>query len=203
MSDSLQPHGLQAVRILCPWNAPGQNTGVGSCSLLQWIFKTQGSNPGLLNCRWILYQLSHVGSYSESESHPVFPILWDPMDYALHEILPARILEWVVIPFSRGSSLPRDRTQVSYTAGRFFTSWATRKAQKYWSGYPLPSPADFPDSGVELGSPELQTDSLPDELPGKVFYSTLTIKIENYFNKAWVILTLNQKSHSLSEDVQL
>ena len=44
------------------WNSPGQNTGVGSLSLLQEIFPTQGSNPGLLHCRWILYQLSHKGS---------------------------------------------------------------------------------------------------------------------------------------------
>ena len=47
-----------------PWNSPGQNTGVGSCSLLQGIFPTQGWNPGLLHCRRILYQLSHQGSPS-------------------------------------------------------------------------------------------------------------------------------------------
>ena len=57
MSDSLQPHGLHS-----PWDSPGQNTGVGSLSLLQGIFPTQGSNPGLLHCRWILYQPSHKGS---------------------------------------------------------------------------------------------------------------------------------------------
>ena len=45
-----------------PWNSPGQNTGVGSLSLLQGIFLTQGANPGLPQCRWILYQLSHQGS---------------------------------------------------------------------------------------------------------------------------------------------
>ena len=45
-----------------PWNSPVQDTRVGSCSLLQGIFPTQGSNPGLLHCRWILYQLSHKGS---------------------------------------------------------------------------------------------------------------------------------------------
>ena len=44
------------------WNSPGQNTGVGSLSLLQGIFATQGQNPGLLRCRQILYQLSHKGS---------------------------------------------------------------------------------------------------------------------------------------------
>ena len=57
VSDSLQPHGLYS-----PWNSPGQNTGVGSLSLLQGIFPTQGLNPGLPHCRQILYQLSHKGS---------------------------------------------------------------------------------------------------------------------------------------------
>ena len=73
MSNSLGPH-----RLYSPWNSPGQNTGVGSLSLLQGIFPTQGSNPGLLHCRQILYQLSHKGS--------------------------PRILEWVAYPFLRGSS---------------------------------------------------------------------------------------------------
>ena len=53
-SNSLQPHWLYS-----PWNSPGQNTGVGSLSLLQGIFPTQGSNTGLQHCRRILYQLSH------------------------------------------------------------------------------------------------------------------------------------------------
>ena len=57
MFNSLWPHGLYS-----PWNSPGQNTGVGNLSLLQAIFPTQGSNPGLLHCRRILYQLSHNGS---------------------------------------------------------------------------------------------------------------------------------------------
>ena len=60
MSDSLWPHG--PTRLLCPWNAPGTSTRVGSCSLLQGIFLAQGLNPGLPYCRWILYQLSHQGS---------------------------------------------------------------------------------------------------------------------------------------------
>ena len=54
------PHGLHS-----PWNSPGQNTGEGSYSLVQGIFPTQGLNPGLLHCRWILYQLSHQGSPSK------------------------------------------------------------------------------------------------------------------------------------------
>ena len=55
MSDSLQPHGLSM-------EFSSQNTGVGSLSLLQGIFPTQGSNPGLLYCRWILYHLSYQES---------------------------------------------------------------------------------------------------------------------------------------------
>ena len=55
----LWPHGLYPARLLCPWNFSGKNTGMGSLSLIQGIFPTQGSNPGLLHCRWILYQLSH------------------------------------------------------------------------------------------------------------------------------------------------
>ena len=88
MSASLGPHGLKS-----PCNSPGQNTGMGSLSLLQGIFTTQGLNPGLLHCRRILYQLSHKGS--------------------------PRILEWVADPFSSGSSRPRNRIGLSYIAGRF------------------------------------------------------------------------------------
>ena len=59
--------------------------------------------------------------------------LCDPMDYTVNGILQDRILEWVAVPFSRGSYQPRDQTQVSQIAGIFFTSWAIRKAQEYWS----------------------------------------------------------------------
>ena len=58
VSDSLRPHGLYS-----PWISPGQNTGVGSLSLLQGIFPIQGSNPGLPHCRQILYQLSCKGEF--------------------------------------------------------------------------------------------------------------------------------------------
>ena len=57
VSDSLRLHELYSL-----WNSPGQNTGVGSLSLLQGIVPTQGSNPGLPHCRQILYRLSHQGS---------------------------------------------------------------------------------------------------------------------------------------------
>ena len=61
------------------------------------------------------------------------PTLWDPMYYTVPGIFQARILEWVAFPFSRGSSQPRDQTQVSRIAGRFFTSCATREAHRYWN----------------------------------------------------------------------
>ena len=63
-----------------------------------------------------------------TQSHPT---LCAPMDYTVHGILLAIILEWVAIPFSRGSSQPRVQIQVSHITGRFFTSWGTRKAQEY------------------------------------------------------------------------
>ena len=82
-------------------DSPGQNTGVGCHALLQRIFPTEGLNPGLLHCRWILYHLSHQGSP------------WT--------------LEWVAFPFSRGSSWPRNWTGGSCIASEFFTSWTTRE----------------------------------------------------------------------------
>ena len=66
----------------CPWNSPDQNTGVGSLSLLQGIFPTQGLTPDLPHCRRILYQLSHKRSL--------------------------RILEWAAYPFSRGIFLTQE-----------------------------------------------------------------------------------------------
>ena len=87
----LRPHGQYS-----PWNSSGQNTGVGNLSLLQGIFPTQGSNPGLPHCRQILYHQSHKGS--------------------------SRILECVAYPFSSRPSQPRNQTGVSYIAGRFFTN---------------------------------------------------------------------------------
>ena len=89
--------------------------------------------------------------------------LCNPRDYTVHGILQARILEWVTFPFSRGSSHPSNQTQVSHIAGGFFTSCATREAQECWSEQSIPSPADLPNPGIKLGSPELQAVSLPTE----------------------------------------
>ena len=96
MSNSLWSHELYS-----PWNSPGQNTRVGSLSPLWGIIPTQGLNPGLLHCRWILYQLSHKGS--------------------------PRILGCVAYPFSSRSSRPRNQTGVSCIVGGFFINWAINK----------------------------------------------------------------------------
>ena len=123
VSDFLQPHGLYSL-----WNSPGQNTGVGSLSLLQGIFPTQESNQGLLRCRQILYQLSYKGLLNQAvamthdtksihhvtllaaaaaaaKSLQSCPTLYDPIDGSppgspVPGILQARTLERVAIYFS-------------------------------------------------------------------------------------------------------
>ena len=70
VSNSLRSHGLQPTRLLHPWYFPGKSTGVGCHFLLQGVFPPQGSNPGLLHCRKILYQLSYQGSLEKSMEIP-------------------------------------------------------------------------------------------------------------------------------------
>ena len=113
--------------------------------------------------------LDHVCCPESLSRVPLFAIPWTVAHQAplSMEVLQTRVLEWVDMPSFRGSSQPRDQTRVSLIAGRFFTVWATSKAQEYWSGQPVPSPGDLPDPGVELGSPARQVDSWPSELPGK------------------------------------
>ena len=98
----MRPHRRQPTRLPCPWDSPGKNTGVGCHVLLQCM---KGK--------------------SESEVTQSCPTLSDLMDCSLpgsstHWTFQPRILEWVAIPFFRGSSWPRDWTQVSWIAGRFF-----------------------------------------------------------------------------------
>ena len=93
-----------------------------------------GLNPGLLPCKQTLYPLGHQGRLVKVKMFWLWSALCDRMDYTEHGILQVRILEWVAIPFSRGSSQPRVRTQVSHIAGGFFTRWATREAREYGVG---------------------------------------------------------------------
>ena len=128
MSDSLLLCGLYS-----PWNSPGQNTGVGSLSLLQRIFPTQGSSPGLPHCRQILYQLSHKGS--------------------------PKILEWVAWSFSRGSSQSRDQTQVSTMQADSLPAEPQGKPQNTGVGSLSLLQQIFPTQESYPGSPALQADS--------------------------------------------
>ena len=105
-----------------------QNTGVGCHALLQGIFPSQESNPGFLHCRQILYQLSHQGS--------------------------PRVLERVAVPFSRGSSQPRDRTWVSCIGRRILYRWVTREALNILSTNPFNPHSPISQMGEnEAGEP--------------------------------------------------
>ena len=116
-------------------DSPGKNNGVDHHSLLQGLFPTQGTNPGLPHCRWILYHVGHQGS--------------------------PRVLKWKAYHFS----------------------------------------GDLPNPGIEMGSPALQADSLPAELPGKSFssnslgfsvYSIMSSASNDSFTHSlqiWIIVT--------------
>ena len=119
VSDSLWPH--EPTRLLCPWNSAGQNTGVGSHSLLQGVFPTQGLNPGLPHCRQILPSEPPEVKWSEVAQSCLTP--WDPMDCSppgstIHGIFQARVLEWVAIAFSTElPGQPPNTIKMSSTAG--------------------------------------------------------------------------------------
>ena len=110
VSDSLWSHGLLPSRLLCPWNSPGKNAGVGL------LFPSSGDlpDPGIepLCCRQILYHLSHQRSpdWEPAKSLQSCPTLHDPMDCSpsgssVHGIFQARVLEWGAIAFSsRGAN---------------------------------------------------------------------------------------------------
>ena len=114
-------------RILTIWNTEAPK-------LLYW-YRNKTHYLGLFSL-WVTEKGKSwwlVGKKSESEVTQSCPTLCDPMDRSLpgsavHGIFQARVLEWVAISFSRGSSQPRDWTWVSHTAGRHFTTWATREA---------------------------------------------------------------------------
>ena len=150
LSDSMWPH-----RLYSPWNSPGQNTGMDSCSFLQGIFPTQGQNPGPSHCRQILYQLSYQGLYiisknffkSHNKGH-TFPGIGGGVGLVTKSC-PTLATSWTGAcqpPLSMGFS-----------------------KQEYWSGLPVPSPGDLLGPGVESRPPALQGDSLPTELRGKPF----------------------------------
>ena len=126
-------------------------------SLLELWLKTQRLCAFLLHFCWSVVDLQCCVSFCYTTQWVSYtcirvkvaqscPTLCDPMDYSVHGVLQTRIPEWVVFPFSKGASQPRDQTQTSRTAGGFFTSWGTREAQEYWSeeAYPFFSESSWP-----------------------------------------------------------
>ena len=95
---------------------------------LQWWEYSETRQWWELHCSVLCTVLSR-----SAMSNSLWPHGCSPPGSLSLGILQARILEWVAMPSSRGSSQPRDRTQVSRTAGGFFTDWASREAQEYWS----------------------------------------------------------------------
>ena len=137
MSDSLWPHGLQHIRLSYPSPSPGVCSN--SCPLSRWCHATisfsnpvvphRGHEPSCASDgTWTHNELCN--SLCMCEVAQSCPTLCDPVDCSLpgsslHGILQARILEWVAISFSRGSSQPRNGTWVSRIVGRCFNLWAT------------------------------------------------------------------------------
>ena len=134
--------------LLGPWNIAHKaslSMGILQARILEWVAVSRGSSQSRdqthISCigRWVLYHWAtmeaHIyvwknGKVLVAQSCPT---LWNPMDYSppgssVPGILHARILEWVAVLFSRGSSWLKDQTRVSCTASRFFTIWATREA---------------------------------------------------------------------------
>ena len=126
---TLRPQGL--------WPRGSSVHGILQARRLEWAafpspgdLPNPGIKPGLLHCRQILYHLSHQSTmlcYVLCLVAQSCPTHCDPMDYIARQaplsmgILQARILQWVAMPFSRGSSQPRDQSQVSCIAGGFVT----------------------------------------------------------------------------------
>ena len=122
-------------------------------------------SPHLLNWNWtndMLWQLVKVALSC--------PTLWDPTDYTVHGILQARILEWVAFPFSRGSSQPRDRTQVSLIAGGFFT-----KSHK-WAE----------DSRIETNTSTVALLNPNNVLPFSQIFSVLKLLLKYIHQGTWI-----------------
>ena len=127
-----------AARLLCPWNSPCKNTGVGPMPFF-WGSSWPGDwtqvpcIAGRFFTIWASREALHKHSLCGCLVAQSCLTLCNSMDCSLagssvHGILQARILEWVAMPSSRGSSWPRGWTRVSCIAGGFFTSWATREA---------------------------------------------------------------------------
>ena len=173
---------LSHVRLfVTPWSGPylalpsmdfpGKSTGVGCHFLLQGIFLTQGSNPGLPHCRQTLCHLSHQGSHMLARSCSkyfklIFNSTW-PENFQMYKLDLEKAEEpeirsnecWITVMPSSHLILCRPLILLTSIPPsiRVFSSESTLhiKWPKYWSVLPFPSPGDLPDAGIEPRSPAL------------------------------------------------
>ena len=148
MSDSVRPHRRPPTRPLCPWDSPGKNTVVDFHFLLQCM-KVKSESEVAQSCLTLSDPMDC--SPPGSTVHGIFQarvLEWGAIDecnccvqlfatpWTIQFMEFSRLEYWSGLPFpSPGQSYqPRDQTQVSHFTGGFFTSWATREAQEYWSG---------------------------------------------------------------------
>ena len=132
------------------WNSPGQNTGMGSLSLLQGIFPTQRLNPGLSHCG-----LSHKGSSSLSRRLLKIHIVLFPSLFLSFLNICAKLLQsYLTLCYPMDYSPPGSSVHGDSPG-------------KNTGGLPYPPPRDHPNPGIKPRSPTLQVDSLPSEPPGK------------------------------------
>ena len=127
VSDSSQPHGLHPL-----WNSLGQNTGMGSLSLFQGMFPTKGSNPGLLHCRLILYQLSHKGlTMGSSKIMSWFEASDINMNHALEKEMATHssVLAWRIPGTGKPGGLP---SMESYRVGHNWSDLAAAATKSHF-----------------------------------------------------------------------
>ena len=168
VSSSLWPHGLEPVRLLCPWDFPGKSIGVSSHFLLQGIFLTHGSSPCLLHL--LLWQV---------DSLPPRP-LGSPK-YAVFD---------AIVTLLSASSLSCVWLFVTHCAVAHQAPLSVGiLRQEYWSGLSSPPAGDLPNPGIEPRSPSLQADSLPSDTLGKpllltspTFKSQVCLCLSLFFN---------------------
>ena len=134
MSNSLRHRGLKPTRLLCPRGFSRQEYWSGLPFPSPGDLPNPGIEPGSPALQIDTLPSAPPGTKEEAKVTQSCPTLCDPMGYSTHGILQARVPEWLAFPFSRGSSQPRDRTQVSRITGGFFTNWATGKVHKERNG---------------------------------------------------------------------
>ena len=134
MSDSLWPHRLLSTRLLCSWNSPGKNTGVGSHPLLQRIFWTQGSNLNLHHCGQILYRLSH----QEAPIVNIYDEIVKPTSVVKLKFLKSRPRALPLLVCVSHSVMSDSTTPWTVACQAPLSKAFSR--QEYWNGLPFSSP---------------------------------------------------------------